>query len=78
MGESKAMNLQPPLPELKNLTIQFLYHLLKILMDYCGSGSVSDVLEYLDTPLTEPQIAAIAAGATHGLAYLHRNGIIHR
>jgi serine/threonine protein kinase len=51
---------------------------LWILMDYCGVGSVRDVIETLDRPLNEDQIAEIVKHTLEGLDYLHKEGIIHR
>jgi serine/threonine protein kinase len=59
---------------------------LWIAMEYCGTGSVRDLLDALKyytngedgTPLTEVQIAAILAGMLRGLEYLHSNRMIHR
>jgi len=51
------------------------------LMDYCGLGSVRDLMTTLERSLTEPEIAAVCKGAISGLDYLHshpNNKIIHR
>jgi serine/threonine protein kinase len=59
---------------------------LWIAMEYCGTGSVRDLLDALKyytngtegTTLSEVQIAAILAGTLQGLRYLHENRMIHR
>jgi len=47
-------------------------------MEYCGVGSVADVLNLGKKTLTENQIARIVRDALRGLAYLHQKGCIHR
>eukprot|EP01083_Nonionella_stella_P217504 780876_1 len=49
-----------------------------IAMEYCGAGSVGDVIKITKKRLKEAQIAVIAKHALSGLRYLHRNNIIHR
>jgi serine/threonine protein kinase len=61
---------------------------LWIAMEYCGTGSVRDLLDalkyYTDTDneegivLDEEQIAAILVGTLRGLEYLHNSKMIHR
>eukprot|EP01102_Stenamoeba_stenopodia_P013823 TRINITY_DN452_c0_g2_i1.p1 TRINITY_DN452_c0_g2~~TRINITY_DN452_c0_g2_i1.p1 ORF type:complete len:562 (+),score=122.74 TRINITY_DN452_c0_g2_i1:294-1979(+) len=51
---------------------------LWILMDYCGAGSVRDVIESVEKTFNEEQIAHICADTLKGLAYLHKSSIIHR
>jgi len=56
---------------------------LWILMDYCGVGSVLDLIGDNDKPLKlknikEEQIGAVLASVVKGLVYLHSRGIIHR
>ncbi|KAI8919081.1 hypothetical protein PhCBS80983_g04651 [Powellomyces hirtus] len=51
---------------------------LWIAMEYCGAGSVADVMRISGTTLREPQIAVICANTLHGLQYLHSRGKIHR
>lgn len=51
---------------------------LYIVLEYCGGGSVSDLLQVLGTTLNEEQIAAILASAVKGLEYLHSTKLIHR
>lgn len=48
-----------------------------LLMEYCGVGSVSDVLAACGS-LTEEEIAAIVYCAVEGLTYLHSKRIVHR
>lgn len=61
-------------------------------MEYCGAGSVSDLMRILKRELTEDQIAIVAKYTlevlpilfflfflyTQGLAYLHKERKIHR
>lgn len=47
-------------------------------MDYCAGGSIRALIETLDTPLTEYEIAYSCQGILKGLAYLHSKEIIHR
>jgi serine/threonine protein kinase len=45
-------------------------------MDFCGGGSVRDLLDYKSVP--EKAIVWILASALDGLQYLHHINIIHR
>ena len=47
-------------------------------MEYCGAGSVSDILKLRKEPLNETQIAAILNDILKGLEYLHVRRRIHR
>lgn len=51
---------------------------LWIVMEYCGGGSISDLMTILNTTLTENQIAAVVNSVLQGLDYLHGMHIIHR
>jgi serine/threonine protein kinase len=51
---------------------------LWIVMEFCGGGSVSDVLRITRKPLLESQIQSISASAVLGLSYLHSMMGIHR
>eukprot|EP01097_Dermamoeba_algensis_P010255 TRINITY_DN7496_c0_g1_i1.p1 TRINITY_DN7496_c0_g1~~TRINITY_DN7496_c0_g1_i1.p1 ORF type:complete len:505 (-),score=80.43 TRINITY_DN7496_c0_g1_i1:141-1655(-) len=51
---------------------------LWIAMEYCGGGSVSDILQVLESPFNEAQIALIIREALKGLKYLHSIHKIHR
>eukprot|EP00667_Euglena_gracilis_P019962 EG_transcript_21479 len=51
---------------------------LWILMEFCGGGSVCDIMSTLEQPLTEPQIAIICRESLKALAYLHQKLRIHR
>eukprot|EP01098_Paradermamoeba_levis_P010376 TRINITY_DN4361_c0_g2_i1.p1 TRINITY_DN4361_c0_g2~~TRINITY_DN4361_c0_g2_i1.p1 ORF type:complete len:387 (-),score=95.78 TRINITY_DN4361_c0_g2_i1:1128-2288(-) len=51
---------------------------LWICMEYCGGGSVSDLIEVLEKPFTEDQIAFVCRETLKGLEYLHANRKIHR
>lgn len=46
------------------------------MMDFCGGGSVHDILEFTTVP--EKIIQWILVGALDGVAYLHSQNIIHR
>ena len=50
---------------------------LWILMEFCGAGSVRDLLSETGA-LPEPAIVWILFCATQGLAYLHQIQIMHR
>ncbi|ERL93227.1 serine/threonine-protein kinase 3 [Dendroctonus ponderosae] len=51
---------------------------LWIIMEYCGAGSVSDIIRLRKKTLTECEIATILSDALKGLEYLHSNRKIHR
>jgi len=51
---------------------------LWINMDFCGGGSVRDLIDKMDKPLNEEQIAYICCSTLKGLSFLHNLGIIHR
>lgn len=51
---------------------------LWIVMEYCGGGSVADLMNVTEEPLEEPQIAYICKEALKGLAYLHSIFKVHR
>ncbi|KNC54052.1 STE/STE20/MST protein kinase [Thecamonas trahens ATCC 50062] len=51
---------------------------LWIIMEYCGSGSVADLMSVCKECLTEEQIGCIMADTLKGLEYLHKNNKIHR
>ncbi|KAK5576892.1 hypothetical protein RB653_001829 [Dictyostelium firmibasis] len=52
-------------------------HQLWIVMEYCGGGSVSDLLQVIET-ISEDEIALICREALKGLNYLHEFKKIHR
>ncbi len=52
--------------------------LLYIAMEFCESGSISDLMRCLKHPLSEPVIRIVTHQVTKGLQYLHSNGYIHR
>lgn len=51
---------------------------LWIVMEFCGGGSVSDVMAAQDKPLTEQQIAYVCKETLLGLQYLHQLNRLHR
>jgi len=51
---------------------------LWIVMEYCGAGSVSDLMRITDEVLTEDQISVVVRDSLKGLVYLHGMRKIHR
>lgn len=51
---------------------------LWIVMEYCGAGSVSDIMRLRNKTLTEEEIATLMLDTLHGLNYLHSRRKIHR
>uniref|UniRef100_UPI00358F5FC0 serine/threonine-protein kinase 3/4-like isoform X2 n=1 Tax=Myxine glutinosa TaxID=7769 RepID=UPI00358F5FC0 len=51
---------------------------LWIVMEYCGAGSVSDIIRLRNKTLSEEQIAPILRATLRGLEYLHFMRKIHR
>eukprot|EP00013_Stygamoeba_regulata_P007130 CAMPEP_0177642678 /NCGR_PEP_ID=MMETSP0447-20121125/7728_1 /TAXON_ID=0 /ORGANISM="Stygamoeba regulata, Strain BSH-02190019" /LENGTH=439 /DNA_ID=CAMNT_0019144879 /DNA_START=147 /DNA_END=1466 /DNA_ORIENTATION=+ len=51
---------------------------LWIVMEYCGAGSIADMMAICDRPLSEAQIAAVCKYVLKGLEYLHSVRKIHR
>lgn len=49
-----------------------------IVMEYCGGGSVSDIMVSANMTLTEELISVVSAAVLKGLVYLHKNKNIHR
>eukprot|EP00808_Paulinella_micropora_P006200 g22531.t1 len=49
-----------------------------IVMEYCGAGSVCDLMAICEKTLTEKQIAVVMRYSLEGLLYLHKNKKIHR
>ncbi|XP_061583023.1 serine/threonine-protein kinase 4-like [Cololabis saira] len=51
---------------------------LWIVMEYCGAGSVSDIIRLRNKTLTEEEIATVLHSTLKGLEYLHFMRKIHR
>ncbi|CAB3399892.1 unnamed protein product [Caenorhabditis bovis] len=51
---------------------------LWIVMEYCGAGSVSDIMRARRKPLSEQEISAVLRDTIKGLQYLHDLKKIHR
>ncbi|XWS34204.1 hypothetical protein CRYUN_Cryun21dG0020400 [Craigia yunnanensis] len=51
---------------------------LWIVMEYCGGGSIADLMNVIEEPLEEYQIAYICREALKGLDYLHTIFKVHR
>ncbi|KAI2652759.1 Serine/threonine-protein kinase 3 [Labeo rohita] len=51
---------------------------LWIVMEYCGAGSVSDIIRLRNKTLTEDEIATVLKSTLKGLEYLHFMRKIHR
>eukprot|EP01111_Echinosteliopsis_oligospora_P013831 TRINITY_DN5063_c0_g1_i1.p1 TRINITY_DN5063_c0_g1~~TRINITY_DN5063_c0_g1_i1.p1 ORF type:complete len:474 (+),score=105.95 TRINITY_DN5063_c0_g1_i1:316-1737(+) len=51
---------------------------LWIVMEFCGAGSVCDIMKICDKTLTEDQIAVICRDVLEGLKYLHGKRKVHR
>lgn len=49
-----------------------------IVMEYCGAGSICDLMAICEKTLTEDQIAVVVQQSLRGLEYLHINHKIHR
>jgi len=54
------------------------YDMLWIVMEYCGPGSVSDLITITKKTLTEVQIAVVLRDVLKGLNHLHEKQRIHR
>lgn len=50
----------------------------QIMMDYCGAGSLHDMMKKTKSTFAEREIQYIVLGALKGLEYLHNMSIIHR
>ena len=51
---------------------------LWIVMEYCGAGSVSDIMRLRKKTLTEEEIATVLSDTLKGPEYLHLRKKIHR
>lgn len=50
----------------------------KIVMEYCGAGSVCDIMQISGKTLNEKQISSVVKDTLRGLEYLHNLKQIHR
>ena len=50
----------------------------QIVMEYCGAGSVSDIMKLRKKTLSEAEISTILSDTLRGLQYLHLRRKIHR
>jgi serine/threonine protein kinase len=50
----------------------------QIVMEYCGAGSLCDLMAICDRRLSEEQIATVMKASLFGLKYLHEHKKIHR
>lgn len=69
------------MPETKFLTFfpYTRYNVIsQIVMEYCGAGSVSDIMRLRKKTLREDEIATILSDTLKGLEYLHLRRKIHR
>jgi len=48
-----------------------------IIMDYCGAGSLKDLLRLAQDTLNERQTKHVLGGTVKGLLHLHKQGILH-
>ncbi|CAG2170687.1 unnamed protein product [Oppiella nova] len=65
--------------ERKSSTFEFIKGSdLWIVMEYCGGGSVSDIMRMRKKTLTEDEISTILRDTLLGLEYLHQRRKIHR
>eukprot|EP01097_Dermamoeba_algensis_P007595 TRINITY_DN4834_c0_g1_i1.p1 TRINITY_DN4834_c0_g1~~TRINITY_DN4834_c0_g1_i1.p1 ORF type:complete len:429 (-),score=53.48 TRINITY_DN4834_c0_g1_i1:425-1711(-) len=51
---------------------------LWIIMEFCGIGSVCDLMKLTGKPLSEAQVAVVCQFVLKGLSYLHSSRTIHR
>jgi len=51
---------------------------LWIIMEYCGAGSIGDIMKICNITLNEEQIQIVAREALNGIRYLHQHKLIHR
>ena len=51
---------------------------MKIAMEYCGAGSLHDLMSICNVTLNEDEIATVCKHTLIGLEYLHARNKIHR
>ena len=51
---------------------------LWIAMEFCGGGSVAEIIRILNRPFNEDVIALICRETLNGIKYLHSKAIVHR
>lgn len=72
------VNVIPFPPYVVNSPKTSILFYLQIVMEYCGAGSVSDIMRLRKKTLTEDEISIVMSDTLKGLEYLHLRRKIHR